>query len=146
MLNASAPNVGALAPPMHAMRDRWGIHGQTKVLGYWDKTFPVKTNTPDIFASLYANEGKSLIGVATWAPEPTSVTLTVDWQTPGLDPGKVRVSDGAAASDSSTRFQTLLAHVLENSLASDSKTAITVVLDFVRIRNVVWRHSSRCWA
>jgi len=50
---------------------------------------------------------------------------------------QVEISDGAAASDASTRFQTLLAQVLETSLAGESQTAITVVLDFVRIANVV---------
>lgn len=49
----------------------------------------------------------------------------------------VRISEGAVASDASTRFQTLLARVLETSLAGESQTAITVVLEFVRIANVV---------
>jgi hypothetical protein len=92
MLYASAPNVGPSAAPIHAMWDRWGIDEQTKVLGYWDKSCPVKTNAPDIFASVYTNEGKALICVASWASVPTSVTLAVDWQTLGLDPTNVRVS------------------------------------------------------
>ena len=54
----------------------------------------------------------------------------------------VRISDGAVTSDSTTRFQTLLAQVLENSLAVESQTAITVVLDFVRIAHVVGATSS----
>ena len=92
MLYASAPNVGASAAPIHAMWKRWGINRQTKVLGYWDKNCPVKPNSPDIFASVYANEGKALISVASWAKQTTSVTLTVDWLALGLNPANVRVS------------------------------------------------------
>ena len=91
MLYASSPNVGPSAADIHAMWDRWGINEQTKTLGYWDANCPVKTNAPDIFASVYTNEGKALICVASWAKETTSVTLTVDWQALGLDPDKVRL-------------------------------------------------------
>lgn len=92
LLYASAPNVGPSAAPIHAMWDRWGINTQTKVLGYWDKNCPVKTNARDTFASVYVNEGKALICVASWAKETTPVTLTVDWPALGLDPAQVRVS------------------------------------------------------
>jgi len=92
MLYASAPNVGPSAAPIHAMWDRWGLNQQTKTLGYWDKRCPVKTNAPDIFASVYTDKGKALICVASWAKQTTPVTLTVDWRTLGLAPDKVRVS------------------------------------------------------
>ena len=92
MLYASAPNVGPSTAPIHAMWDCWGINRQTKVLGYWDKNCPVKTNARDIYASVYANEGKALICVASWAKATTSVTLTVDWPALGLDVAKVRVT------------------------------------------------------
>jgi hypothetical protein len=92
MLYASSPNVGQSAADIRAMWDRWGINKQTRTFGYWDANCPVKTNARYVFASVYANEGKALICVASWAHETTSVTLTVDWEALGMKPEKVAMS------------------------------------------------------
>ena len=89
MLYASSPNVGQSAARTSAPCGTAGAStNRPRRLGYWDTNCPVKTNAPDIFASVYANEGKALICVASWAQETTSVTLAVDWQALGLDPGQ----------------------------------------------------------
>ena len=92
MLYASSPNVGASAADIRALWDRWGLNEQTKTLGYWDANCPVQTNAQDVFASVYINEGKALICVASWAQAKTSVTLTVDWETLGMSPDRVAIT------------------------------------------------------
>jgi len=92
MLFASSENVGQSAVDIRAFWDRWGINEQTRALGYWDPSCPVRTNAPDIFASVYVNEGKALICVGSWAKETTLVTLSVDWESLGMDPAKVTVT------------------------------------------------------
>ncbi len=92
MLYVSSPNVGPSAADIRALWDRWGINKQTRTLGYWDANCPVKTNARNVFASVYANEGKALVCVGSWAQEATPVRLSVDWQALGMDPAKVRVS------------------------------------------------------
>ena len=92
MLYASSPNVGQSAKDIRALWDRWGINEQTRTLGYWDEDCPVRTNARDVFASVYTNEGKALICIASWARETTPVTLAVDWQALGMDPERVRIS------------------------------------------------------
>lgn len=92
MLFASSPNVGASAPHIRAMWDRWGLNEQTKTLGYWDAKCPVRTNVPEVFASVFVNKGKALICVGSWAGETKPVTLTVDWAALGMTPDKVSVT------------------------------------------------------
>lgn len=67
--------------------------GKAEMLGYWMATCPVQTNHPAIKATAYVHHGKRLaIAVASWAAEPVTVSLTIDWKAVGLDPAKVRVS------------------------------------------------------
>jgi hypothetical protein len=92
MLYAASENVGPSAADVRALWDRWGIDTQTRTLGYWDKKCPVRTNVHDIFASVYANEGKALICVGSWAKETRFVTLSVDWKALGIDPTRVKIT------------------------------------------------------
>lgn len=92
MLYASSENIGQSAVDVRAFWDRWGIGEQTKTMGYWDAKCPVKTNAPDVLASVYTNEGKALICVGSWAKETKPITLSVDWKALGIDPAHVKVT------------------------------------------------------
>lgn len=92
MLYASSENVGPHAADIRAFWDRWGLNEQTRTLGYWDSNCPVQTNARDLFASVYANQGKALICVGSWARETTPMTLSVDWKALDLDPARVRIT------------------------------------------------------
>jgi hypothetical protein len=92
MLYASSENVGPHAADIRAFWDRWGINERTRTLGYWNEDCPVRTNFPDIFASVFANENKALICVGSWAKETTPTTLSVDWKTLKMDPASVRIT------------------------------------------------------
>ena len=92
MLFASSENTGKHAAAIRAFWDRWGIDETTRVLGYWDADCPVKTHADKIFASVYANKGKALICVGSWAEKPVSVTLEVNWRALGLDPKNATIS------------------------------------------------------
>jgi hypothetical protein len=92
MLYASSENINQSAADIRAFWDRWGLNEQTRTLGYWDPNCPVKTNARDVFASVYANPGKALICVGSWAAETVPLTLSVDWPALGLDPEKVRIT------------------------------------------------------
>lgn len=66
---------------------------KARMLGYWMPDCPVKTDHPAVRATAYVHEGRSLaIAVASWAAEPVTVRLEIDWQAVGLEPDKVRVS------------------------------------------------------
>ena len=63
----------------------------TRMIGYWDKKCPVKTNREDVLATVFKGEGKSLIALGSWAKSTVSVRLNVDWSALGLNPKKVRI-------------------------------------------------------
>jgi hypothetical protein len=67
--------------------DQFGMSGTT-MIGAWDASCPVKTNHPDIKATVYKKAGKSLISIASWAEAPVNTQLTIDWKALGLDPTK----------------------------------------------------------
>ena len=71
----------------------WDAFGmaEAKMIGYWVGTNPVKTDNPEVRATVYAKPGKAMISLASWAPGPTFAELRVDWKALGLDPAKVRL-------------------------------------------------------
>ena len=73
--------------PVWKIWDEFGI--ETSVMkGYWEKGCPVKTSNPDVYATVYRKEGKSLISVGSWAEKPQTFTLQYDWKELGIDPAK----------------------------------------------------------
>jgi hypothetical protein len=56
--------------------------------GWWNPACPVKTDNPNVLATIYTKSGKSLIALASWASVKTNVKLAVNWQALGLDPKK----------------------------------------------------------
>jgi hypothetical protein len=73
--------------PMWKFWDQFGMSGTT-MIGAWDASCPVKTNHPDIKATVYKKAGKSLISIASWAKDPVNVQLSIDWNALGLNAAK----------------------------------------------------------
>ena len=61
------------------------------MLGWWETNCPVRTGREDILATAYVKPGKTLIALASWAPDKTEVRLQFDWPALGLDPAKARL-------------------------------------------------------
>jgi len=76
--------------PLWKLWDEFGMQG-TSMSGWWDPACPVKTDNPQVLATVYRKAGKSLIALASWAPGKVDVKLTVDWKALGLDPGKATI-------------------------------------------------------
>ena len=70
--------------------DQFGIQ-DAKWLGYWNPACPVKTDNPDILATVYQKKDKSLIAIASWAADKVDVNLKIDWKALGLDPAKCKM-------------------------------------------------------
>jgi hypothetical protein len=69
------------------LEDLFGI-ADSEFIGWWDPACPVKTSDPQVKASVFRKQGKTLIALASWAPAKTKVKLTVDWTAMGLSPEK----------------------------------------------------------
>jgi hypothetical protein len=68
--------------------DAFGIE-RAEMVGWWVHDTPVKTGRDDVLATSYVRRGnRTLIALASWAPQKTSVKLAIDWKALGLSPGK----------------------------------------------------------
>ena len=76
--------------PIFRVWDEFGI-ADAKMIGYWEKDCPVRTDHPDVHATAYMRSGKTLIALASWAEETTRVKLQIDWTALGLNSRKARL-------------------------------------------------------
>ncbi|GHT38689.1 hypothetical protein AGMMS49965_02850 [Bacteroidia bacterium] len=61
---------------------------KAEMLGYWNEACPVKTNHPNVKATAYVREGKTLISIGNFDDKDRQVRLSFDWAKLGLDPSK----------------------------------------------------------
>ncbi len=72
-----APWVGQGPEEIWKFWDKFGIKDM-EMIGFWEKGTPVKTDCPDVLATLYKGRGRSIIAVASWADTDRSVRITAD--------------------------------------------------------------------
>ncbi len=80
-------NLNAWPTPMWDFWDKFGIQ-DAQMIGYWDESCPVKTDHPQVLATIYRKKRKTLVALASWAKEPVSCHLDINWKALGLDPAK----------------------------------------------------------
>ncbi len=76
--------------PMWKAWDDFGI-ADSRMIGYWVPTSPVKTSDPSVLATVYQREDRTLIAIASWAKDPVNVRLLIDWRALGFDPATARI-------------------------------------------------------
>jgi hypothetical protein len=64
--------------------DEFGIQ-DSRMLGFWAPSCPVKTGNPDVLATVYARKGRALISIASWGDKPVHCRLEIDWDALGLN-------------------------------------------------------------
>jgi hypothetical protein len=67
--------------------DEFGIQG-TEFLPFCAKDCPVKTDHPEVLASVYRKKGRAFISLGSWAKQDVSVHLDVQWRALGLHPDR----------------------------------------------------------
>jgi len=77
--------------PIWKAWDDFGIKG-SRMIGYWVKSNPVKTNDTAILATVYKKDKKAMIAIASWATSDKNVKLSVNWKSLGIDPAKAIIS------------------------------------------------------
>jgi hypothetical protein len=70
--------------------DDFGMQ-DSRMIGYWVDSCPIKTDHKDVLATAYVKKGKVLISLASWAKGPVMSRLKIDWKTLGLDPAKAKL-------------------------------------------------------
>lgn len=81
------------ADPKHVWKlwDDFGIQ-DAEILGYWSPSCPVKTSRQDVLATVYKKRERSLISIASWAPETVQCRLSIDWTSLGLSAETAKLS------------------------------------------------------
>jgi len=77
--------------PLWKLWDNFGM-GKSEMIGYWSKSCPVKTDNPNVLATVYKREDKALIAIASWAKENVSVKLNIDWGKLGIDRNRATIT------------------------------------------------------
>jgi hypothetical protein len=89
-------SAGSDPRPLWKLWDSFGIE-QADMIGWWVHDAPVKTGRDDVLATSYVRHGRTLIALASWAPQDTAVTLQIDWKALGLKPGSATLKAPAVA-------------------------------------------------
>ena len=77
-----------------AIRNLWdelGMQG-SRMVGYWVDSCPVKTGEPDVLATAFLKQGRTLISIASWAKCPVQCRLQIDWAAVGIEQKNARLT------------------------------------------------------
>jgi hypothetical protein len=77
--------------PLWKAWDAFGI-ADSRMVGFWVDSRPVKIDRPDVLATSYVRNGGTMVAVASWAKEPVDVRLSIDWTALGLDPSTATIT------------------------------------------------------
>lgn len=77
--------------PIWKVWDNFGIKG-SRMIGYWVRHNPIKTNNNDVLATVYVKDKKVMIAIASWAKDDTKFKLNIDWKALGIDPAKAKLT------------------------------------------------------
>ena len=80
------PWTGGDPRPLWKLWDAFGIE-KADMIGWWVHDTPVTTDRKDVLATSYVRKGKrTLVSIASWAPQAVNVKLRIDWKALGLSP------------------------------------------------------------
>jgi hypothetical protein len=77
--------------PLWRQWDAFGMEG-SRMIGYWVPDAPVRTDNEHVLATSYVRNGRTMVALASWAPDTVRVDLTIDWRALGLDRGRARLT------------------------------------------------------
>ena len=58
----------------------------TRMVGYWDPSYPVKTSDPEVKATAYLKDKEVLVSIGNFSKADKAVSLSIDWKALGIDP------------------------------------------------------------
>ena len=88
--NFSAPGLEARNEFNVEIRD-FGID-EARMVGYWEENPPVTTDSPDVKATAFIRDGRTLVAIGNFAKEPRTTKLAIDWARLGLNPATATIT------------------------------------------------------
>ena len=77
--------------PIWKVWDDFGMKG-TKMIGYWVENNPVKTNNPEVLATIYKKDKSALVSIGSWAADDVTIKLKIDYKALGIDPARAIIT------------------------------------------------------
>ena len=71
--------------------DDFGMQG-SQLYGYWSPNVQVRTGREDVKATVFKQDGRALVAIASWAADTVSITPQVDWAALGIDPARATIT------------------------------------------------------
>ncbi len=78
--------------PLWKLWDEFGMK-DAQLRGYWDERSPVKTDSPDMPATVYINGDKALVAIANWTDMPITTKITIDEELLGFKPSSITLPE-----------------------------------------------------
>ena len=91
MTNRMPWSANADPRPLWELWASFGMKG-SRMLGYWAPSAPVRTGRDDVKATAYVRNGRTLVAIASWAPQTVTITPDINWKALGLDAAKATIS------------------------------------------------------
>ena len=76
--------------PVWKFWDTFGIQ-DARMLGYWDPDCPVSVSDPEVKATAYVKDGKTLVSIGNFNERDKTVRLAIDFKALGIDPAKAKI-------------------------------------------------------
>jgi hypothetical protein len=77
--------------PIWKAWDDFGIKG-SRMIGYWVKSNPVKTNDTTVLATVYKKDKRAMVSIASWAATDKNIKLSINWKALGIDPARAVIT------------------------------------------------------
>ena len=91
MTNRMPWSDGADPRPIWKLWEDFGMKGSS-MIGYWSSNCPVRTDHPNVLATVYAKPHQALVSIASWEDSTVNIKLLIDWKKLGIDQSKAIIS------------------------------------------------------
>ncbi|MHC4985031.1 MAG: glycoside hydrolase domain-containing protein, partial [Planctomycetota bacterium] len=94
------------------------------MIGYWTPDCPVTVDHPDVRATVYRGEGRTLVAVASWADEKVDARLDIDWTALDIDAEKATITAPAVED-----FQPAATFVVDEAVPIDPARGWMLIIE-----------------
>ena len=122
--------------PVWKIWDQFGGLQDATMIGWWQSDAPVTTSDPEVKATAFIKNGKTLVALGNFSVSNKSVTLTVNWTALGLDPATAHFFAPVSAG-----FQCQATYLPGGSIPLTAKRGMLLILDAV---DHAAAHDSNC--
>jgi hypothetical protein len=112
--------------PVWKIWDQFGGLQDATMKGWWQSDAPVTTSDPEVKATAFIKNGKTLVALGNFSTSNKNVTLTVNWPALGLDPATAHFFAPVSAG-----FQSQATYLPDASIPLTAKRGMLLFLDGV---------------